>query len=168
MTEEDDVPIKMKHYSADGVWHRRPAVFWKPVTLLGIAAIIFAIPFLIILILLMNLWGWLRGWNNDWDVDDVEEYLRSIINTTDLTRVSCLIDDLECLYLYKPLTDPFLDGIRLRCQKNVEDSGWGGPGGFVDREGLRLILDDVQAYQREQDAAIPSQSARAANGPSPE
>ncbi|MAN62028.1 MAG: hypothetical protein CMI60_08770 [Parvibaculum sp.] len=150
MTAEDDVPIKIKHSDTGAIWHRRPAFFWKPVALIGAAAFFLALPFIMILIILLNFWGWVRGDHGGWSVDDVEQYLRSIINTNDDTQLSCLMDDLECVFLYRPLDDPFLESIRLRCQENVDRSGWGGPGGFVDREGLRLILEDVQSFQQEQ------------------
>ena len=150
MTPEDDVPIKINYTNGGANWYRSPAIFWKPVTLFGAAAFFLALPFIMVLIILQNFWGWLRGDRGGWSLDDVEQYLRSIVNTNDDTQLSCLMDDLECLFLYKPLADPFLDSIRLRCQKNIEDSDWGGLCGFVDRNGLRLILEDVQARQHEQ------------------
>ncbi len=150
MTREDDIPTVIKHYSIDEVWRRKPAFFWKLLTLLGIAALILALPFVLVLLPLLSLWDRLRGYDGGWTLDEVERYLRSIVNTEDDQQLSSLMDDLDCVFLYKHLDDPFLESIRLRCQENIDRSGWGGPGGFVDRDGLRLILEDVQVYQRKQ------------------
>ena len=150
MTSENEVPIKIRHYSVDEMWHRRPAIFWKPLTLLTFAALILALPFILVLMVLLNFWGWLTGYSDEWSLDEVEKYLRSVNNTKDETQLSSLMDDVDCLFLYTTQSDPFLESVRVRWLKSTEDSGWGGPDGFVDREDLRLILEDVQSYQREQ------------------
>tara|TARA_E500000305_G_C3898450_1_gene177553 strand:- start:119 stop:580 length:462 start_codon:yes stop_codon:yes gene_type:complete len=148
MSSENDIPIKIKHYSVDAIWNHSPAFFWKPLTVLCFAAIILAIPFIILLILLMIFWGWLTGYNGGWGLDEVDQYLRSIINTKDETQLNCLMDDVDCLFLYNKQPDPFLERVRVRWLESTEKSGWGGPGGFIDMDDLRLILEDVQAYRR--------------------
>jgi len=90
------------------MWHRRPAIFWKPLTLLTFAALILALPFILVLMVLLNFWGWLTGYSDEWSLDEVEKYLRSVINTKGERQLSSLMDYVDCLFLYTTQSDPFL------------------------------------------------------------
>ncbi|MEQ9144282.1 MAG: hypothetical protein RLO08_07990 [Parvibaculaceae bacterium] len=145
-----NVPIKIRHADWTKDWHRHPGWFWVPfcIARLVFFLVVLLPAMLLFLVLPRYIWDRMRGVDRHWSIDIAEKYLRSIVNTDDDIQLYCLMDDFVCVFLYRQHPDPFLEKVRRRCVKNLETSGWDGPDGCVDRDGLRAILTDVQARQK--------------------